>query len=371
MICERFSKFIGLRMIAAAILWALSPSAVLAQSEVVVYDLKHRASGQPVTDQSGKPISFTVTRYSKGKDFEDMNKVIRLGNGLNLPLRQTLLDNEAEHYDAAFPPATNEQLSEIHQRFDIGYDRSSNEPTNRQICPSIVFAKLIGGTFVLSSIEGKIIVDACATPLVEKDAQPGDFVYWSKKSVGGHFALVYRVDQTLVGSVIRIVSKDERERIHIGPVEHFPAGRKDFVRRSYYRIDWEKFTVVPRPSKSATAVQKHYLEYYFKTPRVLKTCTRGGRAQAEADMALIKRFADEVKTVEGPNNTFRIIGKAWMIANAGRGYATPNDPDLLQSKASREKDGFQTRISTSPNWAMFILDQSGGRIAKEFLPPEK
>jgi len=116
---------------------------------------------------------------------------------------------------------------------------------------------------------------------------------------------------------------------------------------------------------------KYYLEYYFKEPRTLKTCVRGGRQQAEADMALIKRFADGVRISPGPNNTFRIIGKAWMISGTGSGYASPNDPKLLADKASREKDGHPTRITTTPNWSMFILDQSGGMISKRHLPPEK
>jgi len=224
----------------AALFAPLAVDSVQAQaSENIVFDFR---------SVDKKLEGVNATRRTIEQDRERMN-----GKRASKPttLSEDTLANEKSLYSA-----TGFTLAPSGMRvnsFAIG----SNVPTARQNCAGLTFARLIGEPAVLSTAEGARIVETFGTRIAEKDARPGDIVYWRDPTGQRvqHFALVegYKSVSSRAGIVreLTIISKDDKERVYVGPAHMFPAEWKNGgVERTFVRIDWDSIKVTLRPKNA-------------------------------------------------------------------------------------------------------------------------
>jgi len=326
---------------------------------VVVFDFESK--GKRLED-------VKATRVTEEEDRARMDRTLQGGS----TARRDTLDNEKNLYWLTGYAAAPDAL-EVN-----GFPTGVNQPTSRVNCAGLTFARLIGGPLVLSTAQGWRIVEAFGTKIEEREAVVGDVLFW--RDPGSrfvqHFALVsgWKSIPSRAGILreLTIVSKDDKERVYIGPAKSFPAEHKNCgVARSYYRLDWDAIKATQRPAPGAKAGQRFYAQYYDKAERTISGAHRyKSPAEAQEHLDLLKQIADGVTLAAQKDGTYIIRGKTWRMIESG-GSSNADDAKLAHYAESWRKSGHQVQITDMPNWGMFTIDMSNGirpELIRRHLP---
>lgn len=148
------------------------------------------------------------------------------------------------------------------------------------------------------------------------------------------------------------------------------SARKTPQLHAYWKKRFPKFQ--PPGFKEGEA-EKMYLQIYDKKPSRLSEHEYEDPAQAQEDAELLKHFAQNVgiRKVKG-GTRYMIYGTTWRMKMVGE-----QDLDkLFKAEADYRKDGYQVQVTSTPNWAMWIVENGGATKPselrlKKYLPPDK